>query len=239
MNDIKNNNSVYGDNIQTGNKLLMREACNSLKGRWGLAIGSVFIFTLIIFAVQFLPKIGFLAAYFISGAMTVGICTFALRLSRDNQPGFLMIFNGFKKFWVSLWAYFLFGLFVFLWALIGIIPLVLAVIAYNMQSFDLAVALFCLALIGFIPSFIASLSYSMTFFIVADENKIGPLQAVCKSKRIMHGSKWKLFCLGWRFFWWFLLSAATAGIGFLWLVPYVLISKTKFYEDILKRSALG
>lgn len=49
---------------------------------------------------------------------------------------------------------------------------------------------------------------------------------------MMKGNKWKLFCLGWRFFGWMLLCMLTLGIGFLWLVPYIKVSFAQFYDDI-------
>jgi len=223
----------YISNNQTPNIILMQKARASLKNYWGLAIGSVLIFFIILLGSQSLPFAGFMISYFISGAMTVGICTFALALSRNANPEVSLVFNGFKKYWVTLGAFVLFNVFIFLWSLIGIIPLILAAIAYTKLYMDLALVLYSLALLGFIPCFIAMFSYSMCYFIIADDYQIGSLQAISKSKRIMKGNKWKLFCLGWRFFWWGLLSIITLGIGFIWLAPYVLISKTKFYDDIL------
>lgn len=72
----------------------------------------------------------------------------------------------------------------------------------------------------------------MTFFIIAENDSIGPLEAVTKSKEMMDGNKWKLFCLGWRFFGWALLCILTLGIGFLWLMPYMVVSYAKFYDYI-------
>ena len=74
---------------------------------------------------------------------------------------------------------------------------------------------------------------SMAFFIIADDADCGPLEAISRSKEMMKGNKWKLFCLHWRFFGWALLAAFfTFGIGYLWLVPYMQTSFAKFYEDV-------
>ena len=73
----------------------------------------------------------------------------------------------------------------------------------------------------------------MAFFIIADDADCGPLEAISRSKEMMKGNKWKLFCLHWRFFGWALLAAFfTFGIGYLWLVPYMQTSFAKFYEDV-------
>lgn len=113
------------------------------------------------------------------------------------------LFDGFQRFGTALGAYLLTGIFIFLWTLLLIVP-----------------------------GIMAGLSYAMTYFIIADDPTIGPLQAITKSKEMMRGHKWKLFLLHWRFLGWVLLCILTLGIGILWLVPYVSTSLAHFYEDI-------
>ena len=83
----------------------------------------------------------------------------------------------------------------------------------------------------------AGLSYAMTFFILADDDTVGPRQAISKSKEMMTGNRWKLFCLTCRFWGWSLLCVLTCGIGFIWLFPYMAISMAKFYDDLLQDSS--
>jgi uncharacterized membrane protein len=194
---------------KTSNKELMAQARGSLKGFWGLSIGvSVFYFVILIF-IQSVPIFGPIAGMLISGAMQLGIVIFSLALSRSENPQFAQIFDGFKKFGVALAAYFLQAIFVFLWSLLLIIP-----------------------------GIIASLSYAMTYYIIAEDDSIGPLEAIKKSKEIMLGNKWKLFCLGCRFIGWVILCIPTLGIGLLWVFPYTMISYAKFYDDILQQKAI-
>jgi uncharacterized membrane protein len=87
-----------------------------------------------------------------------------------------------------------------------------------------------------IPGIIAAISYSMTFYILADDNSIGAMDAIDKSKKMMDGYKWKYFCLGLRFLGWALLCILTLGIGFLWLMPYMQVSMAKFYDDVKANS---
>ena len=194
---------------ETANKELMAQARGSLKGFWGLAIGvSVFYFAILIF-IQSVPLVGPIVGMLISGAMQLGIVIFSLALSRRENPQFAQIFDGFKKFGVALAAYLLQAIFVFLWSLLLIIP-----------------------------GIIASLSYAMTYYIIAEDDSIGPLEAIKKSKEIMSGNKWKLFCLGCRFIGWVILCIPTLGIGLLWVFPYTMISYAKFYDDLVKQKAL-
>ena len=71
---------------------------------------------------------------------------------------------------------------------------------------------------------------------MADDDSIAPLDAISKSKDLMYGNKGKMFCLGWRFFGWALLSICTCCIGFIWLIPYMNITMARFYDDIKKNS---
>ncbi len=90
-----------------------------------------------------------------------------------------------------------------------------------------------LRLLLIIPGIIATFRYAMAFFIIADDEDCGPLEAITRSKEMMKGNKWKFFCLNWRFFGWSLLAVFfTFGIGFLWIVPYMQTSFAKFYEDV-------
>jgi uncharacterized membrane protein len=192
------------ENIGTENKVLMQRARESLKGKWGLAVWTFLVYMLIPGLISSIPKAGGLLSIIISGPMALGVAIFSLAISRDKNPQFEQIFYGFKKFGVSLGAYLLYAVFVLLWAILLIIP-----------------------------GIIAALSYSMTFFIIAEDDSIGPLEAIRKSKKMMYGFKWKLFCLYFRFLGWALLCVLTIGIGFLWFVPYISVSFAKFYDDLL------
>jgi hypothetical protein len=46
----------------------------------------------------------------------------------------------------------------------------------------------------------------------------------------MYGNKWKLFCLELSFIGWFILGLLTAGIGMLWVMPYITTATAGFYE---------
>lgn len=185
------------------NYALMEMARDSLRGNWGVAIGTFFVYSLIIGSIQAIPVLGAIVVLVITGPLVLGLMTFTLSLSRRENIKLDQLFQGFNNFGTALGTYLLIGLFTFLWLLLLIIP-----------------------------GIIASLSYSMTFFILADNSSIGPMEAIKKSKEMMNGNKWKLFCLGFRFIGWAILSVFTLGIGVLWLIPYINTSMAKFYDDI-------
>lgn len=201
--------------MKTKNAVLMKMALETLSGKWGLAVGTYLVYSLImgVFQINYreapemiapiLMSVSFSLALIIGGPMALGLATFSLALSRNQNAKFEQLFSGFKNFGVSLGAYLLMALFVFLWALLLIIP-----------------------------GIIAAISYSITFYIMADDRSIGAMAAIDKSKEMMAGYKWKYFCLYCRFIGWFFLCILTLGIGFLWLVPYIQVSLAKFYDDV-------
>jgi uncharacterized membrane protein len=194
----------------TPNKVLMAQARESLKGLWGLAIGAVVVFILVLGACGIVPIIGSIAPLIIAGPMEVGLIIFSLAIARKQNAQLSQIFDGFKKFGVAVGANLLRMLFIFLWSLLLIVP-----------------------------GIIAGLSYAMTLYIVAESDSIGPLEAMQKSKEMMRGNRLKLFCLGWRFFGWSLLCMLTFGIGFLWLFPYAIVSYAQFYNDLKNKGAVA
>jgi uncharacterized membrane protein len=187
----------------TDNKVLMAKARKSLEGHWGLAVGTFVVYLLLLVAIEYTPKVGWIISALISGPMAIGIASFSLYISREQNAKLEQIFRGFKQFGAGLGAYLLQFIFIFLWSLLLIVPGV-----------------------------IAALSYSMTYFVIAGDDSIGPLEAITKGKEMMRGNRWKLFCLGCRFVGWSLLCILTLGIGFLWLIPYMWVSGAQFYDDL-------
>lgn len=192
--------------MKTENKTLMRGALDTLKGKWGIAVGATFVYMLTSIIVSSLPKIGSLLSFIISGPLLLGFSFFWLSLSRNKEVKIGQIFSGFDEFIKGLVLYFLVVLFTLLWSLLLIIP-----------------------------GIIAAFSYAMAFYILAEDKSIRPMDAIRKSKKMMEGNKWKLFCLNLRFLGWALLAILTLGIGFLWLVPYMQVSIAKFYDDIKEK----
>jgi len=187
----------------TENKILMYQAREKLMGNWGLAVGAAVVYFVISFGLQYIPIVGSIISLLISGAMSIGLASLALSISRDRETDLSEIFIGFQKFGTGLGAFLLIMIFIFLWSLLFIIP-----------------------------GIIAALSYSMTFFIIAETDSIGSMEALNISKEIMRGNKWKLFCLYFRFVGWLLLCTLTFGIGFIFLSPYIYVSHAQFYNDL-------
>ena len=72
----------------------------------------------------------------------------------------------------------------------------------------------------------------MVPYILAEDPTIAPKEALEKSKQMMYGNRWRLFCLEISFIGWALLAGLTCGIGGLWLTPYQQAAFADFYREI-------
>jgi len=228
----------------TQNLDLMFRARESLKGRWGLAVGATLIYTGIVAVfvlMQVIPQgvaayhaaiatahaqqlagmhhmtprieiperirfIGYgsqFLQFVITAPLMVGFFGFFLTIARRSEASLSNLFQGFNIFWKALLTYFLMILFILLWTLLLIIP-----------------------------GIMAGYSYSMTFFILADDPSVSPLDALQRSKEMMKGRRGKLFFLQLRFIGWFLLALLTCGISSFWVAPYYQTALAHFYDDV-------
>lgn len=144
------------------------------------------------------------AVYFVIGSVVkVGYAKFNLNLVDRVDASFDNLFAYFSNWKTTAAARFLTGMYVFLWMLLLIIP-----------------------------GIIASYSYAMTEYILADHPELSASEAISRSKEMMEGNRWRLFCLEFSFIGWSILCALTLGIGYLWLTPYKEAAKAAFYREI-------
>ena len=183
------------------------KARETLRGRWGVAIGFCFLLVLISAGIslvtQSVPGLQ-IASWVVEGPLRFGAVIFFLHYTRNGKPETDMLFAGFRYFANALVVYLLMSIFIFLWMLLLIVP-----------------------------GIIAAYAYSMSFYILADDPSLDGLEAIRRSKKMMQGHKARLFCLNLRFIGWAFLCILTLGIGFLWLWPYMATAQAYFYNDLL------
>jgi len=187
------------------NKELRAFAREQLKGRWGNPVLGTFIYIFLFILVSSIPIVGGIISFILTGPLFLGLMTFFLNFKRGKNPKIEEIFYGFKYFGSALLLNFLIVIFILLWALLLIIP-----------------------------GIIACLKYSMAYFVLSDNPNVGAKEAIEKSKSLMEGKKAQLFWLWLSFFGWGLCCILTLGIGFLWLIPYINVSIVNFYENLIK-----
>lgn len=144
-------------------------------------------------------------AWIVQGPMDLGYYIMTLNVVRERQPQIEDIFEGFKNNFVNAFLLSLVnGIFIFLWSLLLIIP-------------------------GIIKSY----SYSMSVYILADNPDMDSNDARKASIKLMHGNKWRLFCLDFSFIGWGLLTLLTFGLLSFWVTPYQQTAHAAFYQSLI------
>lgn len=142
--------------------------------------------------------------FIVSGATTLGYAKFNLKLVDGEPAAFATLFSGYKRFGTGLAMQLLRAIYTLLWTLLFIIP-----------------------------GIMACYSYAMTPYILADHPELSANDAIRRSKEIMYGNRWRLFCMQFSFIGWSLVCALfTLGIGYLWLMPYIEAANAAFYREI-------
>ena len=145
------------------------------------------------------------AVFLVLGSVVgVGYAKFNLDLvDRQKEPEIGTLFGYFKQWKTTTVAALLRILYVFLWSLLLVIP-----------------------------GMIAVYSYAMTDYILAENPELTASEAIARSKEMMAGNRWRLFCLQLSFIGWDILCAFTAGLGSWVLSPYKQAANAAFYREV-------
>lgn len=84
-----------------------------------------------------------------------------------------------------------------------------------------------------IPGIILTLSYSLVPIILIKKPELGIVETLKYSREKIQGHKLDAFVLGLSFIGWAILGTLTVGILYIWLFPYMQLTFTKFYLNIL------
>ncbi len=220
----------YGYQIVTEPSVNLRcVARQALAGRWGLVIGGsilfiiltfvpAFIFTYLIVPDLFTITMGtypfeyeyntlvLIYSIIVSGPLNLGFTRFVMDAFRRKPTSPVEVLSGFEQFGKAFGLYIVMSVFIFLWSLLLIFP-----------------------------GIIASYRYALAYNILADNPKVGILEAIRLSSRMMHGNKWKLFCLNLSFIGWYFLGYLTFGVLLIYVQPYSLAATVAVYEMINDR----
>ena len=144
-----------------------------------------------------------LAAFILGGTLQLGYARFLLKQHDGQEAEFNDLFSQFDRFGTGFAQHFLRSLYVALWSILLVIP-------------------------GIMKHY----SYAMTPFILAEHPELTASEAIERSKEMMSGNRFRLFCLHISFIGWAVLCAFTFGIGNLWLTPYRQASVAAFYREV-------
>lgn len=152
-----------------------------------------------------ITTIGGLASIFIEPIFVLIFVTIYRMAYQNSEPGVPVLFSGFKtNYWKTIGLTLLISLYLVLWGFWSL---------------------------G-IGSLIKGYSYSMSFHVLEEHPEMGVNECITKSKEMMHGHKWNLFCLEFSYIGWCILCAITCGILALWVVPKMNIAYYAFYNDV-------
>ena len=166
----------------------------------------VSIVTFVLFVLLFILLDASCIGVLLSGVLFFAYSIFCLELIKSKRASLGAFFGGiFKHFFKKWGASLLVSLYTCLWSLVFLIP-------------------------GMVKSY----SYAMTPYIMHEKPDMGINDAITKSRQMMNGYKWKLFCLDLSFTGWMLLSILTLGVALVYAWPYYNAAKAAFYKEIRK-----
>ncbi len=170
-----------------------------------------------------------------TAVVSFGYTSYALRLARNEQPGYRNLLDGFSTMGRVLLTTVLRGIFVWLWGMLGMLPGIIVTVLGIATASTIAGPI--LVSVG-IPLMIAggvfevaiSYRYRLSEYFLLDNPGMGPLAAITASKHAMKGWKGTLFVQDLSFLGWNILSSLTFGILGLWVTPYQCAAEANFYD---------
>ena len=230
------------------------EARRKLSGKWSKAVFIVLAYMALTFVIGFIEglfpesmeEIFGLVNTIINVPLSFGLVFAFLKLFNDEDvKAFDFATLGFSNFGKSWGVTFQIFLKMILPEIAVIVAFVILIVGYmsmgimaiSTQSAGASVFSNFMLIIGIIllvASIIwlitKSYYYQLAILVAIDNPDMSGADAVEESKRLMTGKRASLFCLELSFIGWAILSVATLGIGFLWLVPYVQFANVAFYK---------
>lgn len=226
---------------------LKRLAKGQLLGRYGgfiaaeLMYGLLFVAILLftMFHLNFMSATGTVIYYAILFIMQIIGCLFSVGFTymylKTLQGGHALatdVFHGFKQHADKV---IIIGFFMTLISNLFMAPYMLLFRQFSKTEdaiFFLAACIFLV--IGGGAALYFQILFSLVNFIVLDFPGYGPLDTLKQSIAFIKGHKGRYFYIMMSFIPLVLLSYLTCGIGFLWLAPYMGMTYTNFYMDLMQ-----
>lgn len=226
-------------------------ARKNLTGKWGKAalitLTYGIIFFVINFVVRLIPLLGAIISTIISLPISYGIMVSFIKLKRGEEVGYTdFLTNGFSNFgrvWGILGNTLLKMILPICIVIIFVIMMVVGISGSAVSELVLesesGIAGFGVLgiigtigyIVGLIYLVVKGYLYSLSFMIFNDNPDMTGKEIVEKSAELMNGYRWKYVWLSLTFIGWSILATFTLGIGMLWLMPYIMVSRIFFYED--------
>ena len=137
--------------------------------------------------------------------LNVGLIYYLVQFIKDKEYQFSDLWKFVNDYIRILLINILKGIFIFLWALLLVVP-----------------------------GIIKAIAYSLVDFILGDEKykDLSYTEVLKKSEEMMMGHKMDYFVLVLSFIDWHILAIFTLGLLEIWLIPYQTVATTKFLLDV-------
>lgn len=244
--------------MKTSSAELKLRARQTLLGKYGTPIGAVLINYGIIMGVMIVMEVAlmmsalfsigrdetwalvfmviviivcYLAMMVLEMMIVPGMIRMHLNMCKDEKAVVTNLFFAFKNRP---------GKFLGLTLLMGLVTLILVVptafvsfatLYAGAYGFNIAFNIIYSILI-LVLSFCFSLNYGQFYIILVEDPDKSLLEALKESKQLMKGNRGRYFWLMLSFIGWMILMYLTMGIGYLWLMPYMLATHIHFYLDL-------
>ena len=210
--------------------ILKKDALKALKGNW---IAAVVACCIMILAIIALKVIGIIMI----GMMLHSVSGFFLKMARNRDKNFRS-----TDFFKEIITDFVPGIklsiivmFIMLfWALIPIFIYTLVGFTAVLEQNE---AIQGALRVAFVLSWALPLNslykYSQIFFILQDNKDMPVKEILKKSTEMMKGNKGKLIAMDLSFSGWILVGVMTLGLALNWVIPYIIISRTVYYQVLI------
>lgn len=227
---------------------IKRIARGKMLDKYGTAIGAYLLRTLILSAALFISSEA------VDNSTTFGIITYLLMTIIVSLLG-VTLFVGELTIYLNIacgnkskaWDIFkgvlnnadktiLIAFIIMLRAGIYAIPYIVCYVLYIYSgNLTLGIATAMLGIFAAIMSIYVNMKLSQAYYILLDFPEMGAIEIIKRSTVIMRGNKWRLFRLYLSFIPLFLLGLLSLGLATLYIYPYIRMSLTEFYFDLMGR----
>lgn len=151
----------------------------------------------------------FIISFVITTIIQFGYSSFCLKVSnRDATMSYMDLFSSVRYLLKAIGLSVVTGVLVLLWSLLFIVP-----------------------------GIIAAYRYSQAVFVLVEDPRKGIMQCIQESKDMMVGHKFEFFVLQLSFLLWELMGIFTCGLGYIYVYPYMNVTKANYYNAVKPKTA--
>ncbi len=103
----------------------------------------------------------------------------------------------------------------------------------SLTDYDEIAMMYSVTLLCMMVYVVITLAFTPVFYMMLDFPNYTVKDILKKSIEVMKGNKMRYFLLDLSFIPWMFIGILTCGIGLLWIIPYMNMTSTNFYLDLM------